>query len=170
MSEQQDQSRAGVPGDPGPETVDAWPREGAEAGETATGGRRYRPRERFWPYVEVPEEPTDEEIAALDPDLREELFGPSRRPFSITIAFPRFDREDYPSAVAAARRASEYSETGSGESFRHRARFWPRDVERLRDLWDVVGNLDQVDVLVDDRPVPYARELWLPLFWFLLLR
>jgi hypothetical protein len=25
-------------------------------------------------------------------------------------------------------------------------------------------------VLIDDRPVPYARTLWLPLFWFLLFR
>jgi hypothetical protein len=25
-------------------------------------------------------------------------------------------------------------------------------------------------VLIDDRPVPYARELWLPLVWFLLPR
>jgi len=25
-------------------------------------------------------------------------------------------------------------------------------------------------VLIDDRPVPYARELWLPLLWHLLPR
>jgi hypothetical protein len=25
-------------------------------------------------------------------------------------------------------------------------------------------------VLVDDRPVPFARELWLPLLWILTLR
>jgi hypothetical protein len=23
-------------------------------------------------------------------------------------------------------------------------------------------------VLIDDRPLPYARELWLPLVWFLI--
>jgi hypothetical protein len=28
--------------------------------------------------------------------------------------------------------------------------------------------VDGVEVLIDDRPVPYARELWLPLFWFLI--
>lgn len=159
MSERPDSSRSGAPGDT-PEDLSR------DTGD----GPRYRPRERFWPYVEVPEEPTDEEVAALDPELREELFGPTGRPFSVTIAFPRFERDDYARAVEAARRSSEYLEVGSGESFRHRARFQPRDVERLRDLWQVVGNLDQVDVLIDDRPVPYARELWLPLFWFLLLR
>jgi hypothetical protein len=131
---------------------------------------RYRPRERFWPYVELPEEPTDEEIAALDPDLRAELFGPATNRFSVTVVFPRFEGEAYGRAVEAAKRSSEYLETGSGERFRHRARFFPRDAVRLRELWVVVGDLDAAEVLVDDRPVPYARELWLPLFWFLLLR
>lgn len=131
---------------------------------------RYRPRERFWPYVDVPEEPTDEEIAALDPELRAELFGPDTTRFSLTVVFPRFEGTAYEQAVAIARRASEYQETGSGERFRHRARYFPRDVVGLRDLWMVVGGLDAAEVLIDDRPVPYARELWLPLFWFLLLR
>ena len=35
---------------------------------------------------------------------------------------------------------------------------------------DVVGRLDATEVLIDDRPVPYARELWLPLIWFLIPR
>lgn len=137
---------------------------------TSGAAQRYRPRERFWPYVDVPEEPTDEEIAALDPDLRAELFGPSTTRFSVTIVFPRFEAPGYEQAVALARRAPEYLETGDGERFRHRARFFPEHVEALRDLWDVVGRLDSAEVLIDDRPVPYARQLWLPLFWFLLLR
>ena len=29
---------------------------------------------------------------------------------------------------------------------------------------------DATEVLIDDRPVPYARELWLPLVWFLIPR
>jgi hypothetical protein len=131
---------------------------------------KYRPRERFWPYVDVPEEPTDDEIAALDPDLRAELFGPATTRFSVTVVFPRFEGDDYQRAVELARRSPDYLETGAGERFRHRARFFPRDVVALRDLWVVVGRLDTAEVLVDDRPVPYARELWLPLFWFLLLR
>jgi hypothetical protein len=28
--------------------------------------------------------------------------------------------------------------------------------------------MDATDVLIDDRPVPYTRELWLPLMWFLI--
>jgi hypothetical protein len=53
---------------------------------------------------------------------------------------------------------------------RHRARFTPDQVTALRDLWQLVGRLDESEVLLDDKPVPYARELWLPLFWYLLPR
>jgi hypothetical protein len=88
----------------------------------------------------------------------------------VTITFPRFDADDYPKAVALARRSAEYVETGKGGQFRHRARYMAGDVLGLRDLWGIVGRLHEADVLIDDRPVPYARTLWLPLFWFLLFR
>jgi hypothetical protein len=131
---------------------------------------RYRPLERFWPYVELPEQLTDEEIAALDPDLHAELFGAPPRPFSITIAFPVLDSPDYARAIELAKGSAEYRETGSGPEFRHRARFWPGDAAKLRDLFELVGPFHDTEVLVDDRPVPYARELWLPLIWFLIPR
>ena len=131
---------------------------------------RYRPSERFWPYVELPEQLTDEEIAALDPDLHAELFGTPPRPLSITVVFPQLDSPDYPRAVEQAKASAEYRETGSGSAFRHRARFFPGDAVKLRDLFEIVGRFDQTEVLVDDRPLPYARELWLPLIWFLIPR
>jgi hypothetical protein len=131
---------------------------------------RYRPRERFWPYADLPEQLTDQEIAALDPDLHAELFGTPPRPLSITVVFPVLESADYPRAVELAKASAEYRETGSGSTFRHRARFWPADAVKLRDLFEIVGGFDQTEVLVDDRPVPYARELWLPLIWFLIPR
>ncbi len=131
---------------------------------------QYRPRERFWPYADLPEQLTDAEIAALDPDLHAELFGRPSRPLSITLVFPTFDSPDYERAVEQAKASAEYREAGAGRAFRHRARFWPSDAARLRDLFEIVGRLDQTEVLVDDRPVPYARELWLPLVWFLIPR
>ena len=130
----------------------------------------YRPSERFWPYVDLSEQPTAEELAALDRDLRAALFGDSDQPFSITLVFPRTDAADYEHAVALARGASEYWEGGTGANFRHRARFFPDAVTRLQDLYHIVDRYDGCDVLIDDRPVPYARELWLPLIWFLVPR
>jgi hypothetical protein len=131
---------------------------------------KYRPLERFWPYAELPEQPDEQELAALDPDLHEALFGSTGRPFSITLVFPELDHPQFGHALELARGAAEFRETGKGESHRYRARFLPQDVQRLRDVFQVVGAADATDVLIDDRPVPYARELWLPLVWFLLPR
>lgn len=142
--------------------------DGSENTSPAAPVPDYRPVERFWPYVDLPEQPTEEEIAALNPELAEALFGTPRLPFSVSIDFPRFDGLDYPRAVEMARRSAEYRETGAGATLRHRARFYPPDALPLRDLFDLVGRFDACDVLIDDRPVPYARELWLPLFWFLI--
>jgi len=132
--------------------------------------RRTQPLERFWPYAEHPEQPTAEELAALDPDLHAALFGPRNLPFSITLVFAKFDDARYPRAVEAARASAEYREVGTGDAFRHRARFFSRDALALRDLFELTGWHPSTEVLIDDRPVPYARELWLPLVWFLLLR
>lgn len=131
---------------------------------------KYRPLERFWPYAELSEQPTDDELAAIDPDLQEALFGARSRPFSITLVFPRLDVPDFDRALEYARASAEFRETGSGPNHRYRARFWSSDAARLRDLFQIVGPSDATDVLIDDRPVPYARELWLPLVWFLLPR
>ena len=131
---------------------------------------RYRPLERFWPYAELPEQPTDEELAALDPDLHEALFGVQPRPFSITLVFPPLEVPGFAHALELARASAEYRETGAGEARRYRARFWSSDAVTLRDLFQIVGGSDATEVLIDDRPVPYARELWLPLVWFLIPR
>jgi hypothetical protein len=128
----------------------------------------YRPVERFWPYVHLPEQPTEEELAKLDPELAEALFGRPPLPFSVSLDFPAFDGDDYARAIELARASSEYREIRSGTGVRHRARFFPEDTLKLRDLFAIVGRFDECEVLVDDRPVPYARELWLPLMWFLI--
>lgn len=132
--------------------------------------RRAKPLERFWPYADLAEAPSTEELASLDPDLRAALFGAPPLPFSITLVFPAFEGPDYVRAVELARASAEYREVGAGDELRHRARFFPSDALQLRDLFEIVGPQPGCDVLIDDRPVPYARELWLPLVWFLLLR
>jgi hypothetical protein len=128
---------------------------------------RQRPLERFWPYADLPEQPTEQELAALDPDLQEALFGARPRPFSITLVFPAVDVPAFARALEIARESAEFVETGSGAAHRYRARFWSSDASRLRELFEIVGDAHGTEVLIDDRPLPYARELWLPLVWFL---
>src|SRR5258707_15408872 len=84
---------------------------------------KFRPLERFWPYAELSEQPTAAELAALDPDLYEALFGAQKRPFSITVAFPALDTPAFASALAIARASAEFRETGAGDNLRYRARF-----------------------------------------------
>jgi hypothetical protein len=129
----------------------------------------YRPLERFWPYAELSEQPSDEELAKLHPELRAALFGTPALPFSISFVFPEFEGEAYTRAVELARASDEYVEFRTDGKLRHRARFFPGDRPlRLRDLYELVAGVPDSDVLIDDRPLPYARELWLPLVWFLI--
>jgi hypothetical protein len=131
---------------------------------------RFRPLERFWPYADLQEQPTAEEMAAIDPDLHAALFGARPRPFSITLVFPALAVADFPRALELSRGAAEFREVGTGDARRYRVRFWSSDPVRLRDVFQIVGASDATDVLIDDRPVPYARELWLPLVWMLIER
>ena len=128
----------------------------------------YRPVERFWPYVDLPEQPTPEELAALHPELAEALFGKSNLPFSLSVEFSPFEGPEYARAMELSKEAADVREFGSGVTRRHRVRFYPADAVKLRALFEIVGRFDSTDVLVDDKPVPYARELWLPLVWFLI--
>jgi len=93
---------------------------------------KFRPLERFWPYADLTEQPTDEELASLDPELHDALFGPTPHPFSITLVFPPLDVPDFARALDLSRGAAECRETGSGASHRYRVRFLPADAERLR--------------------------------------
>jgi hypothetical protein len=129
-----------------------------------------RPLERFWPYADLAEEPSPEELAALDPDLHAALFGAPPGPFSITLQFTPFDTPAFPRALELARAARDYREVGRGTDHRHRATFYSTDAIQIRDLFQIVDGPGACEVLVDGRPVPFARELWLPLVWFLLPR
>jgi hypothetical protein len=129
----------------------------------------FRPLERFWPYADLPEQPTDDELARVHPELREVLFGTPPLPFSLSLVFSEFGGENFPRALALARASDEYTEFTEDGVRRHRARFFPADRPlRVRDLYELVSAVPGTEVLVDDKPVPYARELWLPLVWFLI--
>jgi hypothetical protein len=83
--------------------------------------------------------------------------------------FPAFAGENYARAVELAKASDEYVETRAGGTLRHRARFFPGDRPlRLHELYGLVAGVPDSEVLIDDRPLPYARELWLPLVWLLI--
>jgi len=128
-----------------------------------------RPLERFWPYTDLAEQLSDEELAKLEPELREAIYGPLNLPFSVSLRFPSYEGETYDRAVSLAKVSDEYSEIEREGRRWHRARFFTHDRPmRLRDLYLIVATVPGNEVLINDRQVPYARELWLPLVWLLI--
>lgn len=129
----------------------------------------HQPLERFWPYAELSEQPTEEELAAVHPELQRALFGATARPFSITLVFPEFAGEGFARALDLARASNEFQEVPLSDGPRYRARFFPGEAPiKVRDLYELIAEVPGVEVLIDDRPLPYARELWLPLVWCLI--
>lgn len=92
------------------------------------------------------------------------------REFRITVIFGVKSSPAYARAVDLARRNPSYGEEGEGEWLRHKATFTPAEVDALFDLFNLVYEWEDTEVLVNNRPLPYATSLWLPLMWFYRIR
>ena len=115
----------------------------------------------------VPKEESD--ISHLSDEMADILYpGRRRRPYRMAVVFDGFDGPDGVRAVELARRSPTYRETVEGSRARHVAAFETRSAGLLRDLFTLVGQRPGTEVLMDGKAVPYARELWLPLFWIFL--
>lgn len=113
----------------------------------------------------VPKEEAD--LSHLSDEMADILYpGRRPRPFRMGVVFDAFGGENYPRALELAKRSPVYREVGAGLALRHQAEFDASAARTLRDLYLIVGPIQTTEVLVDGRRAPYARELWLPLFWF----
>ena len=112
----------------------------------------------------VPKQEAD--ISHLSDEMADLLYpGRRPRPFRIGVSFDAFGGPNYERALALARRSPVYKETRRGETVTHHAAFDSNEARLLRELYDIVGPITGSEVTVDGKRVPYARELWLPLFW-----
>jgi hypothetical protein len=117
----------------------------------------------------VPREETD--TSHLSDEMADLLYPGSRpRPFRIGVRFLPFDEPGYSRAVALARESPAYAERETVAGRRHEAAFDAGEARRLRELFELVRERPGTEVLVDGKKVPYAHELWLPLFWIFLGR
>lgn len=115
----------------------------------------------------VPKDETD--ISSLSDEMTDILYpGRRPRPSRMGVVFDTFGGPNYPRALALAKRSPVYREVADGSALRHRAEFEAGEAKNMRELYDIVGPISTTDVLVDGRKVPYAREIWLPLFWLFL--
>ena len=112
----------------------------------------------------VAKEETD--ISHLSDEMADLLYpGRRPRPFRMGVSFGAFEGPGYERAVALARRSPVYREEAVAEGPVHHAAFDAGEARALRDLFELVKGRPGTEVLVDGKKVPYAHELWLPLFW-----
>jgi len=112
----------------------------------------------------VPKE--EEDISQLSPEMADLLYpGRRPRPFRMGVSFDAFGGPNYPRALELARRSAVYRESRQGELITHHAEFEALEADVLAELYEIVGPITGTEVTVDGRKAPYARELWLPLFW-----
>ncbi len=127
------------------------------------------PRPRAQTFAErlppvVPKVETD--ISHLSDEMADVLYpGRRPRPFRMGVQFDRFEGEAGARALALARAAPAHREWEEAGVLVHRAEFGIAEAGRLHGLFQLVGERPGTEVLFDGKKVPYARELWLPLFW-----
>ena len=108
----------------------------------------------------------EEDISHLSDEMADILYpGRRPRPFRIAVEFVHFEGEEGGKALELARRSPTYRERAERDLRIHHAGFDTRQAALLRSLFQQVGARPGTEVLVDGKRVPYATELWLPLFW-----
>ncbi|MBN1274378.1 MAG: hypothetical protein JXB26_19120 [Candidatus Aminicenantes bacterium] len=86
--------------------------------------------------------------------------------FTITLIFRYKISPSYKEAVEIARRNPTYREDGEGEWKRHITDFTPDDVDELFELFNIIHEWEDTEILVNHKALPYGHQLWLPLMWF----
>jgi hypothetical protein len=110
----------------------------------------------------VPRE--EEDISHLSDEMVDILYpGRRPRPFRMGLIFDAFEGD--PRALEIARTSPVYREVREGTRLRHHAAFDASQAAAFRDLYHIVGQRPGTDVLVDNKKAPYAREIWIPLFF-----
>jgi hypothetical protein len=92
--------------------------------------------------------------------------GSQAQKFKITLVFRYKISPKYGRAVELARRNPTYKEEGTGEWVHHSATYSTDEVDDLFDLWNLVYEWGDTEVLVNHKNIPYGSSFWLPLMWF----
>ncbi len=134
--------------------------------------------ERATNFIErLPEviEREEKDVSHLDNEMLEILY-PARadREFTVGIVFGPPPSEqanekelrNHERALELARGSRRYRSEGQGRYERHRGSFGIDEVHQMNELFELVGAYPSCEILVKGKRVPYARELWLPFFWF----
>ena len=110
------------------------PHAGPDPSQSQAETPRSRPLERFWPYADLSEEPSPEELSAIDPELHTALFGRRRG------RFPSPSRSRHSRAPISRARSSSpgnHATTANPAAGRTSSSrdFHPTDAAALRELF-----------------------------------
>jgi hypothetical protein len=112
----------------------------------------------------VPKQEPD--ISQLSDEMADLLYpGRRPRPFRIGLRFDRFDGPGLEPALALARQSPVYREEPGRDGPVYHAAFDAAAARTLLNLFEIVKQRPDLEVRVDGKKLPYAHELWLPLFW-----
>jgi len=112
----------------------------------------------------VPKEEADS--SHLSDEMAEILYpGRRPRPLRMGVLFDAFGGPNYARALELARRSAVFRDVQEHSRARHYAGFEASEARTFHDLYQIVGPIHTTEVLLDGKRVPYARELWLPLYW-----
>ncbi len=122
----------------------------------------------------------EDDISHLDPEMLSILY-PARasKELTVTVVFgpPPVSPDaesagsealetSYQRAVQLAESSRGYRVEERGRARRHSAIYGLDEVTKLHEIFSLVGDFPSCEILVKGKKVPYARELWLPFFWF----
>ncbi|MFQ6084064.1 MAG: hypothetical protein ACE5WD_12015 [Candidatus Aminicenantia bacterium] len=101
-------------------------------------------------------------------DKLDEILYPKKSPkvFKVTLIFGPQISGRYQKAVELAKKHPTYREEGSGEWLRHYVTYTPDEVEDLFQVFNLVHDFEDTEILINHKKLPYAHQLWIPLMWF----
>ncbi len=104
----------------------------------------------------------------LEERLRHIFYPKEKREVFVVIRFREENSEDFRRALSWARAWEKYWTEGEGKWRWHYLRFEKPQVKELKDFFDIVQNVEEMEVLIEGKRIPFGRDLWLPLLWFYL--
>jgi len=112
----------------------------------------------------VPKE--EQDIGGLSDEMADVLYpGRRPRPFRIGVRFDRFEGPGLEPALALARKSPVFREEAGRDGPSYHAAFDAGDARTLLGLFEIVKERPDLELRIDGKKLPYAHELWLPLFW-----
>jgi hypothetical protein len=81
------------------------------------------------------------------------------------VRFDRFDGPGWGPALALARQSPVYREEPGRDGPSYHAAFDASAARTLLGLFEIVKERPDLELRIDGKKLPYAHELWLPLFW-----